>query len=139
MDWMTRHGRGSDVAQVLLEEGGVVIGDLIAVQMPGDSRRWSFKVRTGGTEILRWDYLPPGELRRHRNPSSRPAGYDSRDTSVIHEHAPVVDLYDNLSVPLPERDTTDHNQAFRWFCKRANIAPGDAYRPPPEPQLALMP
>lgn len=139
MNWTTRHNRGADVAQVRLEEDGLTIGDFILVQMPAEPRYWSFKLRTSGTEVLRWDYLPAGSVRRHRNPASRPAGMPRLDTSLVHEHPTIVGRQGLFSRSLVGYETDDHYQAFLWFCERANIDPRHTYRPPPEPQLALFP
>lgn len=139
MKWTTRHGRAADVAQVRLEEGGLTIGDLVLVQMPADARHWSFKLRTSGTEVLRWDYLPEGRLRRHRNPASSPAWLPRVDRSLVHEHPTIGGRQGPFSLSLEDVDTHDHEHAFQYFCERANINPLTNYRPPPEPQLALFP
>jgi hypothetical protein len=88
--------------------------------------------------VLRWDFLPEGTLRRHRNPKPLPSGFKRIDDAPVHEHPTVQGQYGPYSRPIRETSTQSHHEAFLRFCERANIDPRDAYAAPPEPQLPLI-
>ncbi len=140
MEWVSRHGGGSHVSQVPLESGGLVGGDLIALQLSGDPRSWKFKLRMGGTQVLRWEFLPSSRrLRRHRNPKPTAPGFPLVDRSLVHEHVFVNGECGRHSRPLPdELDVQRHAEAFAAFCTYANISP-NGYVEPPNPQLEIFP
>lgn len=139
MEWIGRHGGGSAVAQVPLEHRGLIIGDLIAVQISGAPRSWKFKLRMEGTQVLRWEYMPPGTIRRHRNPRPLPIGFERTDRSLVHEHPYIEGQCGRYSRPLPpDVDAVRHEDAFQAFCAHANISP-DGYVEPPTPQLEMLP
>lgn len=138
--WPKRHRTASAVSMTPLEAGGLIIGDLIAVVIADAPRCWTFKLRASGREILRWDYEPVGTIRKHRNPGLLPPGFTRNDRSLVHEHPWLDGGYDRYSWPLaPDNDTTDHAEAFAFFCERSNVTPGDNYRKPPVVQLPMEP
>jgi hypothetical protein len=92
-----------------------------------------------GSEVLSWHFQPEGDSRSHRNPSPLPEGLPRRDFALIHEH-PWIEPHGTMcSRPLFGLDKVGHEDAFNSFCGRANIDPGTVYKPPPEPQLSLLP
>lgn len=92
-----------------------------------------------GTQVLRWEYVSFGKLRRHRNPKPLPPGFDAIDRSLVHEHPFLNGECGRYSRPLDDQlEIERHREAFWAFCARANIDPA-GYVEPPRPQLEMLP
>lgn len=138
MAWRSRGLRAAQIAVVALEIEGLRSAALVCRQMPGSARHWAFTLRDTSHEHLRWDYLPPERPRRHRNTRPRPDDYPAKDLAAVHEHTNALGRYPQLSRPLEDRDTHDHEEAFMWFCERATIDTNAfTYLEPPTPQLSF--
>lgn len=141
MVWASRTTAAADLAILPVEMAAVEAGSVVAIQKPGSTRDWTFQLKVGREQVLRWDFKPEGVPRRHRNPLGRPADFLAADRALIHEHpwdqrwAPDLRLSRGL-VGLEEHD---HRQAYRAFCDHANIDHSTVeYVAPPEPQLLLL-